>query len=251
MTRYSLHTRSFTAAEDFADQDVLVVGGGTSALQFLLQLDAAGARTVWTTRRTPDWAPPAQDATWGIAVEEMVSDRTRRGLPPLSVAAATGLPLDEQYTDGIRAGLLVTRGPLRRIAPAGVVLQGPGPDGRGVPSQGELADGIRQDPLVEPVRALPGAAPQDNTADDSRCWFTPVDTILWATGFRATLGHLAALRLREPGGGVRMDEDGVSVSRVPGLYLVGYGASASTVGATRAGRRAAVASLRDLELAAS
>src|SRR5699024_11763763 len=37
-------------------------------------------------------------------------------------------------------------------------------------------------------------------------------------------------------------KDGVSVLEGPGIFLVGYGASASTIGATRAGRRAAVRS---------
>ncbi len=33
----------------------------------------------------------------------------------------------------------------------------------------------------------------------------PADVIIWATGFRADLRHLAPLKLREPGGGIRMD----------------------------------------------
>jgi cation diffusion facilitator CzcD-associated flavoprotein CzcO len=74
----------------------------------------------------------------------------------------------------------------------------------------------------------------------------PADVILWATGFRAALDHLAPLRLRLPGGGIRVD-----ASRAldePRLFLVGYGPSASTIGANRAGR-AAVATIVD-ELAA-
>jgi hypothetical protein len=43
-----------------------------------------------------------------------------------------------------------------------------------------------------------------------------------------------------------MAEDGVRVVREPRLFLVGYGASASTVGATRAGRAAALAAVRFL-----
>lgn len=62
------------------------------------------------------------------------------------------------------------------------------------------------------------------------------DAVVWATGFRAALDHLAPLRPREPGGGIRMD--GTRVVGRPRLYLVGYGPSASTVGATRAGREA-------------
>ncbi|GII96059.1 FAD-dependent oxidoreductase [Sinosporangium siamense] len=67
--------------------------------------------------------------------------------------------------------------------------------------------------------------------------FLAADTILWATGFRAAIDHLAPLRLREPGGGIRMD--GTRVVAEPRLHLVGYGPSASTVGGSRAGRLAA------------
>ncbi len=67
------------------------------------------------------------------------------------------------------------------------------------------------------------------------------DAVLWATGFRAALDHLAPLRLREPGGGVRVE--GTTVVRDPRVRLVGYGPSASTLGATRAGRAAALAVL--------
>ncbi|NUR92627.1 MAG: NAD(P)/FAD-dependent oxidoreductase [Nonomuraea sp.] len=64
-----------------------------------------------------------------------------------------------------------------------------------------------------------------------------VDVIIWATGFRSALDHLARLRLREPGGGIKLD--GTRVVKEPRLHLVGYGPSASTIGANRAGRTAA------------
>ena len=47
------------------------------------------------------------------------------------------------------------------------------------------------------------------------------DVILWATGFRAALTHLAPLHLRGPGGGIRMD--GTHVAGEPRVHLVGYG----------------------------
>ncbi len=65
------------------------------------------------------------------------------------------------------------------------------------------------------------------------------DVILWATGFRADLAHLAPLHLREPAGGIRMD--GTRAVRDARVHLVGYGPSASTIGANRAGRTAALA----------
>ncbi len=65
------------------------------------------------------------------------------------------------------------------------------------------------------------------------------DVILWATGFRAELEHLAPLHLRGPGGGIVMD--GTQVAAEPRVHLVGYGPSSSTIGANRAGRAAVAA----------
>jgi cation diffusion facilitator CzcD-associated flavoprotein CzcO len=65
------------------------------------------------------------------------------------------------------------------------------------------------------------------------------DVILWCTGFRPVIEHLAPLKLREPRGGIRLD--GTQAVREPRVHLVGYGPSASTIGATRAGREAAQA----------
>lgn len=62
------------------------------------------------------------------------------------------------------------------------------------------------------------------------------DAILWATGFRPDVEHLSPLGLREPGGGIRVE--GTRAVREPLLHLVGYGPSASTIGANRAGRSA-------------
>ena len=66
--------------------------------------------------------------------------------------------------------------------------------------------------------------------------FLAADVILWATGFRAELEHLAPLHLRGPGGGIAME--GTQVAAEPRVHLVGYGPSSSTIGANRAGRAA-------------
>lgn len=63
-----------------------------------------------------------------------------------------------------------------------------------------------------------------------------VDAIIWATGFRPEVSHLSPLGLREPGGGIRLD--GTRAVADPRVHLVGYGPSASTIGANRAGRAA-------------
>lgn len=66
------------------------------------------------------------------------------------------------------------------------------------------------------------------------------DVILWCTGFRSSLDHLAPLMLREPSGGILMGGRlATRVVKEPRLHLVGYGPSASTIGANRAGSAAA------------
>ncbi len=66
--------------------------------------------------------------------------------------------------------------------------------------------------------------------------FVAADAILWATGFRPAVDHLAPLKLRTPAGGFRV-ADTRSLDE-PRLFLIGYGPSQSTVGANRAGRSA-------------
>lgn len=67
-----------------------------------------------------------------------------------------------------------------------------------------------------------------------------VDVIIWATGFRSALDHLAPLNLREDNGGIVMTGRlATQAARDPRVHLVGYGPSASTVGANRAGGAAA------------
>lgn len=82
--------------------------------------------------------------------------------------------------------------------------------------------------------------------------FEPVDVILWATGFRPAVGHLAPLHLRSEYGGIALLQSGTDVQtattaeRDPRVQLVGYGPSASTIGGNRAGRAAALAVRRYL-----
>ena len=71
----------------------------------------------------------------------------------------------------------------------------------------------------------------------------PADAILWCTGFRPALAHLAPLGVVEADGLVRVDAAGRSLSE-PRLWLLGYGdwtgmASATLAGVTRAARAVA------------
>ena len=74
--------------------------------------------------------------------------------------------------------------------------------------------------------------------------FEPADAIVWATGFRPAVMHLGPLHLRSEHGGITLD--GTTAVADPRVQLVGYGPSASTIGASRAGRQAALAVSRHL-----
>lgn len=66
------------------------------------------------------------------------------------------------------------------------------------------------------------------------------DVILWNTGFRSALAHLEPILPREENGGIRMTGRlATMVAKEPRIHLVGYGPSASTIGANRAGGAAA------------
>ena len=76
-----------------------------------------------------------------------------------------------------------------------------------------------------------------------------VDVILWCTGFRSSLDHLAPLQLRNDRGGITMTGRlATQVAKDPRIHLVGYGPSASTIGANRAGGAAAEELMAQLQL---
>lgn len=66
------------------------------------------------------------------------------------------------------------------------------------------------------------------------------DVIFWNTGFRHSLDHLAPLNLMNDKNGIEMaGKSATKVAKDPRIHLTGYGPSASTIGANRAGRTAA------------
>lgn len=238
-TGRQLHTADYHRREDFAGEKVLVVGGGLSAVQFLLELapgpggagNASSARsTVWATRRPPNFVDYTFDnskASWGRDVERRVRDDTEHGRRPASVVANTGIPALPEYLAGVADGTLVSRGMFTGINEHSVTFGGAGgADGGG--SEGTAG-------LVQPDswRPFPDGHQEE------------VDVIFWNTGFRPALTHLAPLHLREPGGGITVTNE-VEVARDDRVLLAGYGSTASTVGANRAGRLAGQVAARRL-----
>ncbi|MBO8191881.1 NAD(P)-binding domain-containing protein [Streptomyces oryzae] len=189
-----LHTAQYPGpdADAFVGKRVVVVGGGTSAVQHLMEIAEVARETLWVTRRPPVFRDGPFGEEEGRAAVSLVEERVREGLPPRSVVSVTGLPMTEAVRRARESGVLERHPMFARLTADGV----------------EWADGSR----------------------------APADTVLWATGFRPVIDHLAPLRLREPGGGIRLE--GTRAVRDPRVHLVGYGPSASTIGANRAGRSA-------------
>jgi cation diffusion facilitator CzcD-associated flavoprotein CzcO len=196
-----LHTAQYAGPDSdaFSGKRVVVVGGGTSAVQHLLEISEVAAETAWVTRRPPVFREGPFAEEQGRAAVAMVEERVRLGLPPRSVVSVTGLPMTEAMRRAREDGVLKRLPMFHRLAPDGVWWE----------------DGSHR----------------------------AADTVLWATGFRPVTGHLAPLGLREAGGGIRLE--GTGAVRDPRVHLVGYGPSASTIGANRAGR-AAVRDIRAL-----
>ncbi|MEV4754655.1 NAD(P)-binding domain-containing protein [Micromonospora sp. NPDC049559] len=193
-----LHTADYRGPAELAGRRVVVVGGGTSAIQLLGEISQV-AEVVWVTRRPPVFQDRPFSHEWGRAAVALVDEAVRAGRPPGSVVGVTGLALTPLVRELRDRGVLDRLPMFDRITPDGVAWD----DGRRIEA----------------------------------------DVILWCTGFRAALDHLAPLGLRAPGGGIVMD--GTRVVADERVHLVGYGPSASTVGATRAGR-AAVREIRRL-----
>ncbi|MEW9515900.1 NAD(P)-binding domain-containing protein [Streptomyces tubercidicus] len=189
-----LHSAQYRGPEAFRAARVVAVGGGTSAVQQLLEIAPVAAATTWVTRRPPVFREGPFGEEQRRAAVARVAERVGQGLPPRSVVSVTGLPMTEAIRRGRESGVLERLPLFERLTPTGAVWD----DGRAVEA----------------------------------------DAVLYATGFRPALDHLAPLRLREPGGGIRME--GTRTLRDPRVHLVGYGPSASTIGANRAGRAAAV-----------
>ncbi|WUD63163.1 NAD(P)/FAD-dependent oxidoreductase [Nocardia sp. NBC_00511] len=201
-----LHAHDYRSAREFEGRQVVVVGGGITAIQLLDEISQVTA-TTWVTRREPVFRDGRFAPEDGRAAVAMVEDRVRRGLPPGSVVSVTGLREDARVRAMRERGALARRPMFDRIEPGGI----------------RWADGD----------------------------FQRADVILWATGFRSALDHLAPLRLRGPGGGITMTGRlATQVASDPRIHLIGYGPSASTIGANRAGRAAAVELTEYLGLAA-
>jgi hypothetical protein len=200
-----LHTSQYRDAHEFEGQNVVVVGGGTSAIGFLLELEGVAADVTWVTRRPIDFLPDGElNVESRRTAVELQDEAARAGRALPSIVSGTGIPRTRRIQAGIERGLLIPRPMFASIEPGG-------------------------------VRWANGA-------------FAPADAILWSTGFRPALRHLAPLKLREKAGGIVVAQG--SSWKDPRIFFAGYGPQASTIGANRAGRtiaRQAIATLSRIQ----
>ena len=120
-----VHTSDYTEAEDFRDKHVVVVGGGTSAIGFMLELEEVAAGLTWVSRRPIDWLDrqelDLEGASAAVARQDEAA-RSGRALP--SVVSGTGVPKNRRIAAGIERGLLVARPMFDRIESDRVVWDG-------------------------------------------------------------------------------------------------------------------------------
>ena len=214
--------------------------GGPDRLLAVETVETVGARArTWRTRAvvtaTGSWSKPFWPAYPG---RERFEGQQLHARDVRSVEEFAGRRVIV-VGGGASAGHLLQR--LARTAPASRaarttwVTRSPGAvDVR-------AASGARPGELPAPrpmfTRLVPhGAVWTVGSVPDGVPTHVRADVIVWATGYRAALDHLAPLRLRGPGG--EIPTDGTQASRDARVQLVDYAPTAATTGADRAGREA-------------
>ena len=193
-----LHSATYAGPTAFADQRVIVVGGGNSGAQILAELSSV-ARVTWVTREPPHFLPDEVDGRYlfeQATARYRALQEGRTPDPPRSLGDIVMVP---PVREARARGVLRAEPMFARFTTTGVVW----PDGRE----------------------------------------EQVDAVIFATGFRPALDHLAPLGLAEASGRIAIapSGSGTRAAREPMLWLVGYGewtgfASATLIGVGRSAR---------------
>ncbi|MFT0848100.1 NAD(P)-binding domain-containing protein [Actinomycetaceae bacterium L2_0104] len=208
------HTQDYPGIRAFEGRRVVVVGGGVSALSHLDDLGGTAKKLLWVTRTPPRW----HDSFTGSTGSDSTPNSATIAADGRSLTAEFGREVEERVRERVEAGLK----PLAVVAVTGLPIND---FTRSLHERGLL----KRKPMFDAIEA-------DGVRwADGKFW--QADAIIWATGFRAELRHLMPLGLRVHGGGIVMD--GTRVAADPRIHLLGYGPSASTIGARWASRLAA------------
>ncbi|MFZ7086750.1 FAD-dependent oxidoreductase [Curtobacterium sp. RRHDQ10] len=105
-----LDTTGYRSAEEFRGQDVVVVGGGTSAIGFVLELEGIAAAVTWVARRPVRWLDESSlDLESAVAAVAAQDDAARAGLPLPSIVSGTGVPMTPRMRAAEERGVLVAQ----------------------------------------------------------------------------------------------------------------------------------------------
>jgi cation diffusion facilitator CzcD-associated flavoprotein CzcO len=136
----------------------------------------------------------------------------------------------DEFTPEVgRSAVSLVESRVRRGLPPGSVVSVTGLKLRPQEAEAERLGAYERRPMFDRIEP-DGVRWDDGTLE-------PADVIIWATGFRPAVEHLSPLHLRSELGGIQLH--GTTAVADPRIQLVGYGPSASTIGANRAGRVAA------------
>ena len=116
-----IHTTEYVDAADFTGQHVVVVGGGTSAIGFLLELETIAEQLTWVSRRPIEFLEEGElnlEARESAVKAQDDAAKAGRALP--SIVSGTGVPRTRRIQAGIDRGLLHARPMFSSIEPDGV-----------------------------------------------------------------------------------------------------------------------------------
>ncbi|MCU1420714.1 MAG: NAD(P)/FAD-dependent oxidoreductase [Microbacteriaceae bacterium] len=116
-----VHTSSYLSAEEFAGQSVVVVGGGTSAIGFILELEHVASHVTWATRRPVEFKDESElTIEGGVAAVAAQDAAARAGKALPSIVSGTGVPRTRRIAAGVNRGILVERPMFSAIEENGV-----------------------------------------------------------------------------------------------------------------------------------
>jgi len=116
-----VHSAQYVRAEDFADQTVLVVGGGNSGAQIMAEV-APVARALWVTSQEPNFLPDDVD---GRVLFERAIARMKAGPGDTPVGGIGDIVMVPPVKEARSRGDLSSIRPFERLSAGGVVW----PDG--------------------------------------------------------------------------------------------------------------------------
>ena len=176
-----LHSARYRSADGWTGKRVLVIGGGNSGAQILAEVSRT-TEAIWVTVSPPRFLP--DDVDGRVLFEQA----------------------NREFAASQQTSTRFTEVPARENPLASIVM---------VPSVQEARERGVLHSVPPFVRFTPqGVVWQDGSE-------TPVDVVVWCTGFRPALDHLSPLGLQEENGQIAVEN--ARCRKNPRLWLVGYG----------------------------